>query len=89
MIRQRWVKLVVEAILVAHGVCFAAYLLGGSLRGPFKRWLALGIALLCMLPWFVWETVFPRPIDLTAYAQSVNYEFRDEDYAEEFAELNT
>ncbi len=89
MIRQRWVRLAVEAIFVAVGVSVAVYVLGGSLRGPLKRWLALLIVLLCMLPWFVWELVFPRPIDLTAYAHSVNFEFRDEDYAEEFAELNT
>jgi hypothetical protein len=89
MIRQRWGRLTVGGIFVAVGVGVAVYVLGSSLRKPFRRWVGLGVALLCMLPWFVWELVFPRPIDLTAFAHSVNYEFRDEDYAEEFAELNT
>jgi hypothetical protein len=26
----------------------------------------LGIALLCLVPWLVWELFFPHPIDLTA-----------------------
>ena len=30
----------------------------------------------------------PAPIDLTAYSDTVDYEFRDADYAQEFAELN-
>jgi hypothetical protein len=32
--------------------------------------------------------VFPPPVDLTAYFDTVLYEFRDQEYAEEFAELN-
>lgn len=87
MIRQRWVRLAVCGIFVVVGVGVAVYTLG-SLHGPIKRWLALGIALLCMLPWFAWELVSPRPIDLTAYAETVDYEFRDEAYAQEFAQLN-
>ena len=87
MIRQRWVRLFFCGIFAVVGISVADYVLA-SLRGPVKRWLALGIALLCMLPWFAWELVFPRPIDLTAYADRVVYEFRDEAYAQEFAELN-
>jgi hypothetical protein len=87
MSRQRWVRMAVCGIFVVVGVAVAAYLLG-SLRGPLKRWLALGIALLCMVPWFAWELVFPRPVDLTAYSSTVTFEFRDEDYADDFASLN-
>jgi len=53
-----------------------------------KPWLALGIALVCMLPCFSWEVFSPRPIDLTAFRETVDYEFRDARYAEEFAALN-
>jgi hypothetical protein len=88
MIRQRWIRSAADVAFAAVGVGIAIYVLG-SLRNPLRRWLGLGIALLCMLPWIVWEFVFPRPIDLTSYAHTVAYEFRDEDYAQEFAELNT
>jgi hypothetical protein len=42
-----------------------------------------------MIPWFAWELVFPPPFDLTVYSDTIDYEFRDQDYAEEFADLNT
>ena len=34
------------------------------------------------------KTIFPTPIDLTAFSESVDYEFRNADYAAEFASLN-
>lgn len=87
MIRQRWVRRSICGIFLIIGFGVAIYALG-SFHGAIKRWLAMGIVLACTIPWFVWEAFFPRPIDLTAYADSVQYEFRDEDYADEFLELN-
>jgi len=87
MCRAWWLRLAVNAVVVAIGVGLALYLLRWY-QGPFKRWFALGIALICLLPVILWEVFFPRPIDLTAYADTVDYEFRDPEYAEEFAELN-
>ena len=86
MVRQRWVRLAICLLFVLIGVGVAITVLG-SLRG-FKRWLGMGVALLCMLPWIAFETIFPPVIDLTATATTVNYEFRDADYAEEFLALN-
>ena len=57
-------------------------------RGPLKKWLAMGLALACLAPVFLWEALRPAAIDLTAYADSVDYEFRDADYAHEFAALD-
>lgn len=57
-------------------------------QGPFKRWLALGIVLVCLLPVFVWEVLFPRPFDTTAHSDVADYAFRDPDHAVEFAALN-
>lgn len=54
----------------------------------FRRWAAMGAILLCLSPWFFWEVFFPPSIDITAYSESVDYEFRDSSYAHEFAELN-
>jgi hypothetical protein len=87
MVRQRWLRLFVCGVFVVVGLGVALYVLG-SFRGPLHRWLAMGIALLCLLPWIAWEIVSPPPIDLTAYSDTVDYEFRDEDYAQEFAMLN-
>jgi len=87
MRRQRRLRLVVGGAAGLAGVAVAVSLLQWY-RGPLKRWLALGIALACMLPYFLWEVFSPKPVDLTAFSETVDYEFRDAGYAEEFAALN-
>lgn len=86
MLQQKWIRRIVTWGFIAMGVAAAAYLLA-EYRGPFKRWIALGIASLCLLPLILWETIFPPPIDLTAFTETVDYEFRDAKYAREFASL--
>ena len=53
-----------------------------------RKWVAMGLILLCSTPYFLWEVIFPPPIDITAYKDSVDYEFADARYAEDFADLN-
>lgn len=84
---QKWRRRIITWGFAAIGVAVAAYLLAEH-HGPFKRWIALGIAMLCLSPLIVWEVLFPPPVDLTAYSNTVDYEFRDADYAAEFASLN-
>jgi hypothetical protein len=86
-IRQRWLRRIVCSILLVAGLSLAIYLLGTP-RGLLKRWLAMGVVLTCLVPYFAWELLSPRPIDLTAYSDHVDYEFRDEEYANEFLALN-
>ena len=83
----RWLQLAVNIVFAFAGVGAAFYLLQWY-QGPFKRWLVLGIALIALMPVILWETFFPRPFAMTAYAKTVDYEFRDGDYAYEFAALN-
>lgn len=87
MARQRWFRLAISGLLALIGVGVAIYLLG-TYRGPLRKWFMMGIALLCYSPWAVWEIFFLCPIDLTATSRNVVYEFLDEDYAIEFANLN-
>jgi hypothetical protein len=87
MRRQRWVQLAVNLAVIAAGFGVAGALLRWY-EGPLKRWLMLGIVLVCLLPVMLWEELFPRPFDMTAYSGTVDYEFRDTDYATDFAALN-
>jgi hypothetical protein len=87
MRRQRWLRLAVTVVVVLIGVGVGFSVLQWY-DGPLKRWLVLAVALVCLVPVFLWETFFPPPIDLTAYSATVDYEFRDSAYAEEFAALN-
>jgi hypothetical protein len=87
MRRQRWLRFLISAAFVVAGVSIAMSLLKWY-HGPFKKWLAMGITLIFLTPLILWETLFPPPVDLTAYAETVDYEFRDAEYAADFAELN-
>ena len=48
----------------------------------------MGLALGSLLPYFLYESLNPHPLDITAHSDSVDYEFRDAGMAYEFAELN-
>jgi hypothetical protein len=85
--RQRLLRLVVGGAVAVAGAVVAVALLQWY-RGPMRRWLAMGITLVCMLPYILWETFSPPPFGLTAFAETVDYEFRDAGYAAEFAALN-
>ena len=87
MRRQRWLQFAVNGVVIAASVVVAGSLFQWY-QGPFKRWLMLGTVLVFLIPVMLWETFFPRAFDMTAYASTVDYEFRDPDYAAEFARLN-
>ena len=52
------------------------------------NWAMMGLVLACLLPWLLVEVYFARPFDVTAYADSVDYEFASEEYALDFYFLN-
>ena len=53
-----------------------------------RKWVSVGLGLVCVGPYFVYELFFPHPFNLTAHGDNVDYEFRDPEMAYEFAELN-
>jgi hypothetical protein len=55
---------------------------------PVRKWAAMGLLIVCLSPYFLWEFFFPPSIDITAYRNSIDYEFRNKAYAFEFARLN-
>ncbi len=87
MRRQWWLRFFMNLIFIIAGVLIAGSLLQWY-KGPFKKWLMMGIAIIFMAPLFLWETFFPKAFDMTATSDSVDYEFRDVEYAAEFLLLN-
>jgi len=84
----RFVSLAVTiAITVAALWLIWPYFKDSVPRG-LRKWAMMGLALVCLLPQFIFEVFFARPFDMTAYADSVDYEFTSKDYAVEFATLN-
>lgn len=54
-----------------------------------RTWVMLAIVFACLLPQTIFQMFFAMPFDVTAFTDSVDYEFTSEDYAFEFMKLNT
>ncbi len=83
----------VLSMLVTIGILIAVFYflwpqLSGSVSRGLRKWAMMALALVCLVPQFLVEAMFARPFDVTAFANSVDYEFTSKDYAIEFAMLN-
>jgi hypothetical protein len=85
--RNRLLRLSLALVLLGIGSLLAIHLLH-NYHGPFKTHIAILIALPFLAPYIAWELKYPPPFDLTAYSETIDYEFRDAGYASEFAMLN-
>ncbi len=54
-----------------------------------RKWAIMGIVFAFCIPYFLFDVFWPVAFDITAYENSIDYEFRESDYAIEFAILNT
>jgi len=59
-----------------------------SIPRHLQKWAMMVLAVICLLPQVIFEVLFAAPFDVTAYAESVDYEFTSQSYAEDFAKLN-
>jgi len=87
MSRQWWSRMVVDLILITVAAVIASSLLR-SHRGLFKHWYRVWLTVILLLPFLLWRTLYPPPINATAYSTTVDYEFLDPNYAHAFADLN-
>ena len=81
------------SLLVTIAGCFVACWLLWPLIAAYcprfaRKWVVMGLALALLLPYFLYQSLNPHPLDITAHSDSVDYEFRDAGMAYEFAELN-
>lgn len=60
-----------------------------SVPRGLQKWAMMAIALVCLIPQFILEALFAKPFEITAYSDSVDYEFTSKEYAVDFAILNT
>ena len=85
---QRLGGLLLTIMIAALFLFFVWPYLEGAVAPSLRKWVAMGLILICLAPLFIREVLWPPAICITAFKDSVDYEFRDGDYAEEFAELN-
>ncbi len=80
---RRWgVVIALAAAVVLYGVLLICY------RGPLLNVIRSGGLVFFLLPYFVWEAIFPLPISVTATRTSITYSFEYDVYAIEFTRLN-
>jgi hypothetical protein len=84
---QRWLRILMStALIVGAGLIWLTLFRGQQF--PLKRAALVGLIIVTILPWVLWEIIFPPPLDVTAFKETVDFDFRETDYALEFANLN-
>ena len=88
-IRKRKIYSLVASIAVAGLVMtFVWPQVANFAPEPLRKWVAAGLILVALLPLFILSILRPPAFDMTAYGDSVDYEFRRAEYASSFAQLN-
>lgn len=59
-----------------------------SVPRALRKWAMMALAFTCLIPQIIFEIFFAKPFEVTAFADSVDYEFTSRDYAYDFAILN-
>ncbi len=85
---QRIGGLLVTLAVAALFMTFIWPYLDDFVTPSLRKWVAMGLIIICLAPYFLWEIIYPPAIDITAFKDSVDYEFKDSAFAYEFAELN-
>ena len=84
---RRTVRWVVTTLIAAAAAIGAIWVLK-SYTGPARIYLGVGIACIGILPFYFIEVLFPPVFDMTCFAKTVDYGFKDGMYALEFEMLN-
>ncbi len=84
---QRWSREII-LIIIALVVVFFVSPYFGEWSSLSKKLAVGGIALVAIIPIIIVEFIWPRVFSTTAWANSVEYEFAERDYALEFYKLN-
>jgi hypothetical protein len=85
--RRALARTFLEWALIIVGVGLAMWALGWQAAG-WRKWAVLVLGLLALLPLLIRDEFFPPLLDLTAYSETVDFDFRDTGYADEFRKLN-
>ncbi len=83
----KWGRFIAGIILMSIGMFLSIYMFG-EISAWYKKWIFAGVILITLIPLFIWQLVFPAYFELTAYKDSIVYEFKSENYALEFVNKN-
>ena len=85
---RRWGALLAFILIATIILFIIGPLVTPHVPASMRKWALMISLLVCLSPFFLWETLFPPAFELTAYSDTVDYEFRNETYAVHFGLLN-
>lgn len=85
---MRLLSLIVTIAIAAAALWLIWPGIEDAVPSGLRRWAMMVLAPVCVSPQILYEVYFARPFDVTAYKDSVDYEFTSEGYAVEFAMRN-
>ena len=85
---RRLLSLVLTVVLLLFAFFYLWPLVEDQFGRAGRRWVIMLLGLACILPQLLFELFYPHPFDITAFQDTVDYEFSDAEMAYEFAELN-
>ncbi len=88
-LRQRRIRLLaLVAVVVAAAVVLGPWIKSFGWNRQWTRLLQLGSLAAIVLPIGMWWAIRPPVFDITVTRDGIDYEFRDADYARDFAAAN-
>lgn len=84
----RFLSLVVVIIVSAIVIIWVGPMMNEFVPRHLRKYAQLLLVLICLSPYFLFQIYYAAPFDITAYTDSIDYEFSNSHYAFEFAILN-
>jgi len=72
-------------LIIAVGI---AYCLVGDSESFLRKYYGVGLAIVFSIPMILWFVFHPSVLSISTSDKTVEYEFSDAEYADEFAKLN-
>jgi hypothetical protein len=85
---RRWSAFLLTGVLAYLVLVHLGPLITPHVPAGLRKWALVAAVIICLLPLLLWEALFPPSMELTAYTDEVDYEFRDAGYALQFMMLN-
>lgn len=85
---NRWWRYLISLVFILIAI-FVVWPLVERFFAP--KWDRLGFLLafiIAYLPWAIWQVIFPPALEVSLEGPNIDYDFRSEEYAQRFLELN-
>ena len=86
--KLHWLRRAGSIAFAVLSLALGFWILIEVFEGQIKGLWAAAIGFGCVLPWILWESLFPTPLDITVAKDAVIYHFNNGERAQEFLRLN-